>query len=262
MIQRFNPKALAKHSSEFSIRGFVIIRNLLTPEEVNIFSEECDRLLNIPELIHEDNWRSWFRKTTTGEKLFEKLDPAIDISPLIRKLTCSKNIISIVSEILKDEVLLFKDKLIFKPPRQNGYSLHQDYAWWQEFNADDLCSVLISLDYSDISNGGVEFFPECHKQLLTPIGEERSIFSWEFSQLRISQGELIALHPGDAVVFHSLCPHRSGENQSLSQRRHIYLTYSAARIGDQYQQQQKMYRESLKNRTSMSEKEVAQKFFR
>jgi 2-aminoethylphosphonate dioxygenase len=262
MIQNtVNSKILEKYAYEFSSRGFTVIRKLLTVGEVDILSEEGHRLLNLPGLIHENNWRSWFRRISSGEKMFEKLDPVIDISPLIQELTHNKNIISIVSEILKDEVLLFKDKLIFKPPGQDGYSLHQDYAWWQEFNADDLCSVLISLDYSEARNGGVEFFPESHRKLLTPTGEARNILSWESSQIR-SQGELIILYPGDAVIFHSLCPHRSNENKSLSQRRHIYLTYSAAHMGDQYQKQQRIYRESLKNRMSMSEKEVAQKFFR
>jgi hypothetical protein len=57
-----------------------------------------------------------------------------------------------------------KDKLVFKSPGAYGYSVHQDYTVWHELPvpADGLLSVLLAIDPSNGSNGGVEFYPGLH----------------------------------------------------------------------------------------------------
>ena len=36
------------------------------------------------------------------------------------------------------------------------------------------------------------------------------------------------------VAFHSLTPHRSGDNRTAAPRRQLFLSYNAARYGDLY----------------------------
>jgi len=42
----------------------------------------------------------------------------------------------------------------------------------------------------------------------------------------------VPVEPGDAVLFTSFLPHRSGPNRSVTPRRLIYAVYNAAAEGD------------------------------
>lgn len=135
-------------------------------------------------------------------------------------------------DIFNDEPLLFKDKLIFKLPGTQGYTMHQDQAWWQLCPPDDILSVLIAIDGADAANGALELFSGYHHQLLTPKGELRNLDENEIAKIDSARGELMETQPGDVVIFHSLTPHQSGVNASAKPRRSLYLSYSAARNGD------------------------------
>src|SRR5205085_6447374 len=137
----------------------------------------------------------------------------IDISSVFKELAHDERILEPVCELYGEQMLLFKDRLIYKMLGMRGYPIHQDYSWWQAFPS-DLVNVIISIDKADAENGGVEFFPGYHHRLLSAIGEMRHMNEVEAEQIDFTTGELPQTEPGDMILFSCLTPHRSGPNMS------------------------------------------------
>jgi ectoine hydroxylase-related dioxygenase (phytanoyl-CoA dioxygenase family) len=119
--------------------------------------------------------------------------------------------------------------------------MHQDQAWWQMSPADDMLSVSIQIDGATAANGCIELFPGYHDRLRTPVGSMQNFCPREVAGIDASTGVKMETQPGDVLIFHSLTPHQSGTNTADVSRRSLYLTYSARRVGDLYQEHLKMY---------------------
>lgn len=133
----------------------------------------------------------------------------------------------------------------------SGYTMHQDYAWWQPQGGESklpnltpgkILSVMIGIDAATAENGAIQLFPGRHDKLLSTPGELRNMKSDEVDQLDLSTAVLGATTPGDVVIFHSLAPHCSDSNNSNTSRRQLYFTYNAISAGDVYEAQQAHYR--------------------
>jgi ectoine hydroxylase-related dioxygenase (phytanoyl-CoA dioxygenase family) len=212
----------------YARRGFVVIPGVFGGDEVVAYAAECDRLEQ-SGILDPDNLRT---HVLNSDRPPDRLDPLVDISPLFRELASSPRLTTPAGQILGDEALLFKDKVIFKPPGMKGYATHQDFAYWQWLPAppEALLTVLVALDGATAENGAVEFFAGKHSSLLTAPGAPADVDATTLG----APGEIVETNPGDVVMFHSLTPHRSGDNRSASMRRQLYLSYSAARFGDLY----------------------------
>lgn len=219
---------------EYWTRGFLALRGLFRPEEAAGWAAECDRLLG-SDYVRPENIRTPFRMKSGNYP--ERIDPIVDISPVFTDVMRDPRITRVVESILVGKALLFKDKLIFKAPGTEGYTMHQDQAWWQLCPADDILSVSIQIDGANAVNGCIEMFPGYHGHLLTPAGIRTNFRAEELARVDASVGEKIETLPGDVLIFHSLTPHQSFRNTADVFRRSFYLTYSAERGGDFYDRQ-------------------------
>jgi 2-aminoethylphosphonate dioxygenase len=220
---------------EYRARGYLLLRGLFDAEEVAAWDAESRRLLRLG-LGHEENVRAVLYRAGAGLSVLDRLSPVVDISPVFAALARDPRIMRPLAELYGGDMLLFKDKLIYKMIGVPGYPLHQDYSSWQTFPR-DLANVLVSIDAADATNGGVEFFPGYHGALLSAPGELRYMNDDESKQLDLASGETLKTGPGDAIIFDCLTPHRSGVNDSNRLRRQLYLTYSSAANGDMYGRQ-------------------------
>lgn len=217
-------------------KGYLVLRSQFTKEEVALWHAECDRLLSLKEIMDPLNLRVGFREMN-GNPYVEKFDPLVDLSPVFNKLSEDERILSPLRDLYYDEPLLFKDKLIFKFPGVSGYRMHQDASWWQGFPFEGLISVMVAVDGASRENGGLELFPGYHDRLRSTPGELRNMNQEEIATIDPHKGELVETEPGDIILFHSLTPHQSGENQAKSSRRQLYLTYSPSKNGQLYKAQ-------------------------
>ncbi len=252
---------LTKHQSNlrelFEEKGYVVLRRMFSDEEVAEWQSESDRLLGLSDIIKEENLRIGFRSHPNGEKYVEKIDPLVDISPVFQTLISDERIIAPLREIYRDEPVLFKDKLIFKMPGVSGYTMHQDASWWQGFPFESLISVMVAIDGADRANGGLELFWGYHDRLLSTPGELRNMSAEEIALIDESRGELVETNPGDVIMFHSLAPHRSGQNLSDRSRRQLYLTYNAGQHGNLYDAHYEHYREYVQRGWSEEKKRTS-----
>lgn len=230
--------------------GYLILREVFSPQEAEAFQTESNRLVQ-SDLVDPKNLRTPFRPLANEGREIERVDPVIDVSDLFYRAVTDERILEPLKQIFGEPAHLFKDKLIFKHPGMSGYSMHQDYAWWQPQSSDSelptvppekILSVMIAIDAADELNGAIQLFPGYHDRLLTPPGMLTNFREEENGVIDLSKGLLGATAPGDVVIFHSLTPHCSELNRSTGSRRQLYMTYNAASAGDVYAAQQAHYR--------------------
>ncbi|WNR44041.1 phytanoyl-CoA dioxygenase family protein [Paenibacillus roseipurpureus] len=218
----------------YNDQGYLVLRNVFSEKEAKVIQSECDQLLTLGEYTDPFNIRAGHKNYADGSVAIERLDPVHDISAVFADLVKDERILSPLRDIYLDEPTLFKDKLIFKLPGANGYSMHQDAAWWQGFPIEGLISVMVAIDGASKVNGGLELFPGYHERLRSTPGELRNMNAAEIEEIDPSTGVIVETNPGDMIIFHSFTPHQSGANRSEVSRKQLYLTYSPSKNGDLY----------------------------
>lgn len=232
-------------------KGYLILRSVFKEDEIAACKAECNRLLKLG-IAHKNNIRTLAHYISETIWIVDRLDPVLDISPYFAELALDERILQPLRELLGDDVLLFKDRLIYKMLGAVGYPIHQDYSWWQRFPR-DLINVAIAIDPADADNGAIQLFPGYQHKLLSTPGEMRHMSEEESRQIDFTKGELMRASSGDIVIFHCMVPHRSDPNLSNRLRRQLYLTYSAAKHGDLYDTQLELFKSGLSSRGPRSE---------
>lgn len=239
----------------YNKNGYLVLRNVFSEAEAKVMQLECDRLLTPSPYVDSYNARVAYHTYAQGQKI-EKLDPVHDISPVLTALVRDERILAPLRDIYMDEPLLFKDKLIFKLPGTNGYTMHQDAAYWQVFPMEGLISVMVAIDGATKENGGLELFPGYHDRFRSEPGALRNMNAEEIAEIDLSTGELVETNPGDIILFHSFTPHQSGPNLSDVSRKQLYLTYSPSKNGQLYNAHYQHYK-----RYALKGKDISQYYF-
>jgi 2-aminoethylphosphonate dioxygenase len=236
------------HVRKWRTDGFLILRNVFHPEEMQTLLAETERLLSERhDLIDECNLRCRFMAhVETGEKVFEVFDPVNDISSVCEQFTGDPRLLAIVESILGEPACLFKEKLIFKPPGALGYDLHQDIPRnWHGFPQTFL-TVLIPIDRATPENGCTELFSGYHHDFLAPA-DRPEMYMLPDDTVDRSRRVKLLLEPGDVALFHGLTPHRSDPNRSSQMRRALYVSYNArSEGGDQRQRHYREFKERMR----------------
>jgi hypothetical protein len=213
--------------AEFERSGYLRLAGRFAFGEVEAWRAECDRLLGLSDRIHPDN----LRVEMAGGRVW-KFDPLVDISPVFAALARDPRITAPLASLYGGRApMLFKDKLIYKPPGSHGNGLHQDWNWWQGFPT-SLITVTIAIDGGTRENGCTEVFAGHDRGFLTAPGRLEYLTPEvvDLDSVRHFESE-----PGDFALFHCFTPHRAGENRSSAARRQLFLTYGDSADGDLYQ---------------------------
>lgn len=210
--------------------GYVVVRGLFDRHEMQELADEADRLLSEHyDLIDPLNLRCrYMPHCETGEKLFEVFDPVNDLSPVCERFSQDARILTLLEAIYGEPAVLFKDKLIFKPPGATGYRLHQDIPLaWPGF-PNTFLTVLFPIDPCSEDNGCTEVYRGYHTAHLSDDAE-----SYMLSDSVVDRSRRLPLEmePGDVAIFHGLTPHRSEPNRSTRWRRTLYTSYNAISDG-------------------------------
>lgn len=214
----------------YRTHGFCVVRKVFSSHEMNELRQETERLLTESrELISQLNLRCrYMPHHETDEPLFEVFDPVNDISPVCERFANDPRILGILESIYTEPALLFKEKLIFKPPGAMGYKLHQDIPrYWEGFPR-SFVTVLIPIDQTTRENGCTEVFSGYHSSFLSDSPETYMLPDETVDPARRTWLEM---EPGDIAIFDGLTPHRSDPNRSPAMRRTFYVSYNAASDG-------------------------------
>eukprot|EP01104_Vermistella_antarctica_P011065 TRINITY_DN303_c0_g1_i2.p1 TRINITY_DN303_c0_g1~~TRINITY_DN303_c0_g1_i2.p1 ORF type:complete len:268 (+),score=75.79 TRINITY_DN303_c0_g1_i2:34-804(+) len=221
----------------------------LTPEQVASFKNDGyvalkgSEVFDAKSLASLEKWvtdvQNWEEKpggymqyyeksSKDGSRILCRTENFLDAHPEMKELFTGR-IEDMVSELLGEESILYKEKINFKLPGGDGFKPHQDHAagWWmygQTFHI----SMLIAIDDCTVENGCLQVVAGEHtKGLLGPEHEEvpdELVKKFKWTPV---PGKL-----GDVVFFDSFVPHRSEPNTTQEGRRILYLTYAKKSEGD------------------------------
>ena len=164
-----------------------------------------------------------------GRRLLNRIENFVPHHQGLADLVKSRERLSMVSELLDEEAILFKDKINFKLPGGDGFKWHQDVqAGWDRYGSLHL-TMMISVDEAHQQNG-------CLRMAHGYRGARLLGDTWSPLQIEDLDDYDIRdcpTRPGDAIFFDSFVPHGSEPNRSERPRRILYLTYGLACEGDQ-----------------------------
>ena len=168
----------------------------------------------------------------------------------------------LLKKIFETSFTIFKDKFNAKPPGGEGFFAHYDGIFkfrneknelkkgWYEYG-NKFVNVLIALDQFDETNGTIEIakadegnFDELF--LNTKKNGTPDILPEIEKKLKFNP---MNLNVGDVVIFNNTCPHRSKKNNSNSDRKSLYYTYTPLELGSKYDE---YFNDKLKSKNTTS----------
>ena len=218
----------ADYLAAFRRDGFLIARTVLAGGEIDVLHAEWARLWREAEADLDRPGVFWREHDALG-RVADRLDPVYPISNAFASVADDARMRALAELAIGAPCVFFKDKLIGKPPGTHGYALHHDYAYWEDLGVgpDEIVTVLVALDPTDETNGGVELFPGLHAVALPrhPLDP----LDLDVAGIEGAESCVPRLAAGDALIFHSRIPHRSAPNRSAGSRRVYVVTYMDAR---------------------------------
>ncbi len=210
----------------FKENGFLIIRGLLTPEQVQELRDEADYMAEnhatMPKVregfdLEPNQDRSRKRPT------FRKIGGFTDFSDPFQRLVFRHPVVlDHLHAILGDRLELWRDVLMMKPARVGREKpWHQDSSYWP-WQPMNLVSVMTALDDASPENGCLQVIPGTHKEEVQHYGKELRVDLDDDFQ---SRTRYVPLQAGDSLLFHSLLLHASEPNHSDRDRRVCIISY-------------------------------------
>jgi len=201
------------HKEEILLKGYTIVPNVLTPEQIKIAKEKI-------EIIYAK------QVAEVGEEVMEKLgDKDITRSPLVYddfflyNFTVNPTVIAILKKIFGNNFILREQNAIINRAKSQNYQLrwHRDLMYQHfTYSRPFTVSALFCLADFNEKNGGTWILPASHKTEAFP------------SEEYIRANEVCANAPaGSAIVFDAMLYHRAGQNVSDNDRIGVNNMYVA-----------------------------------
>lgn len=172
--QRTPYKVSVEEYKSFREMGFLVVRGLLSPEEVAELREHTEQLMEgrLPEQNRRMSDRDTSADTgTTGQALgappehlspVEKAQYFLRVHMLHRKLELHERyllhprVLDVLEALVGPDVLALQTMLFLKPPGKPGQGWHQD-SYYIPTHPDSLCGAWVAIDDVDELNGAMWF---------------------------------------------------------------------------------------------------------
>ena len=235
--------SLKQKIKEYNKNGYTIIRNVFNNEE---FLENTKLIDNIIK-NNADKLHIYYE---SDNKTIKKVEKILYNNKNLKEYFENNNIINyFLKEILKDDFILFKDKLNVKYAKKgSGWKMHVDgvfysdtckKGWWDY--ASQYINILIPLGESKKENGTLQIVKidknNCsYEQLLenTDKNKNNGIPKPDLYKELEKKTTYLELNITDIVFFDPRCYHTSSKNNSNKDRKVFYLTYNKLSDGDNY----------------------------
>lgn len=220
--------------------GYLLLKGFFNPEKTPL-AKWVNELTAWPET--PGKWMKYFEKGPKGERQLCRIENFIQYHEGMNSVINSPEIISILSELMGEKAILFKEKINMKYPGGAGFTAHQDAPAFTTFNQTYHITMMVSIDKSNVENGCLQVVENGHHQKgMLPQAEDLTIHPDVEKELTWVNVET---QPGDVLFFDSYIPHRSSNNTSNRSRRAMYITYNRASEGDYreayYQDKRKVF---------------------
>jgi ectoine hydroxylase-related dioxygenase (phytanoyl-CoA dioxygenase family) len=154
-----------EQQTSFRERGYLVVEDLISPEELQRLSDRTD------EILDERNRALAGGQVvdqfgSTGGAVLRKIRGLVRTEPLYRQLATKPELVDLLESILGQEPLIFRDVVIIKPAREGAaFNWHQDSAYW-DVDPPALVSAWIPLGDVPESAGPLRVIPGTHKAVV------------------------------------------------------------------------------------------------
>jgi len=228
---------LEEQKAFFEDQGYLIVEGVVSSEALAECEEEIQKMhVLAAELAANGDKRSGHfqrepyakGKEQDGLPVLRKIEQTRDFSKVFKDLAAHSKLVPVVQHLIGQDLLLFRSTLMLKPAfHGSSHGFHQDSAYWP-MEPPSLCTVSIALTESDSENGCIKVIPESHKwgmqkwgHIARPQGAELT----DREDIDESKAIEVPLKAGTALLFHSLCVHGSGPNNSARARHTALYAY-------------------------------------
>lgn len=216
-----------EHLETFQRDGYVIIKELFSPEEVGLLLEtyKNDTLIKESAINVDDN-------SGLNTKLTLWYKSGDDIYGAFSK---SERVVDGLEMILNDKPALYHTKFMQKEPKVGGaWEWHQDYGYWYDngFLLPDMLSVMVAITRANDENGCLQVLKGSHKIGRINHGSTGEQVGADMTRVNaaIKSMELVyvELDPGDTLFFDGNLLHKSDSNKSEHARFSLISAYNLA----------------------------------
>lgn len=203
--------------------GFMYVRNLFNKDDISIILDEAK------EVFAKQG--DMFELFKTRPAVFANCGKTVQHLINLHKLSMSKRVIDLLHAIglsfpviCTRPVLYFNHPLLASKPIYNSVPAHQDWRSMQ--GSSNACVIWAPLVDCATELGPLEVLPGSHKYGLRTETVENG-----FGMVKLTPDEEKAMvsvpcNAGDAIVFHSMLIHRSGNNISDQPRWSCHFRYN------------------------------------
>ncbi|GGV16793.1 ectoine dioxygenase [Streptomyces filipinensis] len=221
--------------------GFLAVDQLITPDEVEVYRRELDRLVTDPA-IRADERSVVEPKSKEIRSVFE----VHRISELFANLVRDPRVVGRARQILGSDVYVHQSRINVKPGfGASGFYWHSDFETW---HAEDglpnmrTVSVSIALTENHDTNGGLMIMPGSHRTFLgcagaTPKDNYKKSLQMQdagtpsdeaLTALASEHGiRLFTGRAGSATWFDCNCMHGSGDNITPFPRSNVFIVFNS-----------------------------------
>ncbi|MEU7720870.1 ectoine hydroxylase [Streptomyces tibetensis] len=225
----------------FERDGFLAIDELISEDEVAVYRNELNRLVNDPDMRADE--RSIVEpKSKEIRTVFE----VHKISEVFARLVRDERVVGRARQILGSDVYVHQSRINVKPGfGASGFYWHSDFETW---HAEDglprmrTVSVSIALTENYDTNGGLMIMPGSHKTFLGCAGEtpkdnyKKSLQMQDagtpsdeaLTQMATQHGiKLFTGKAGSATWFDCNAMHGSGDNITPFPRSNVFIVFNS-----------------------------------
>jgi len=228
VLDGLRPPLTASQLGDFERDGYLVLRGLFDASAMAAVDRWTRDLVEAPPV----SGRHWvYHETSRNDpnaRIVQRIENFCPFHLEYDRFIRQGKLIELISTLLGEPAVLFKEKINFKMPGGAGFKPHQDQqAGWTRY-ASLFVTALVSVDAATVENGCLEIAARRRGQGM--IGDEwRPLDAADVDRLGLKP---VATAPGDVILFDSFVPHASKDNLTDAPRRVLYLTYNRRSEGD------------------------------
>jgi phytanoyl-CoA hydroxylase len=210
----------------FEKEGYLVIKNIIQPDEVLIYQKIYDDFLN--GTIDTGKNRSDLGAGLGDDKkenITQIMWPS-DFVPALLQMPYHQRALQVAKVLLGEDIIMDFDMLINKAPHTNTPTpWHQDAAYWIKMPDNRAISCWMALDKAFKENGCMWYAPGSHVKPIRPhrfAGKEGGALTCNATE---DEGVFIEIEPGDCVLHHGATLHYSRGNATASNRRAFIINF-------------------------------------
>ena len=219
--------------AEYNENGFLLVKGFVSMDDIERIRQEIDgvheKLAAAGDV--EGLGLTWEDLPEGVPPLIRQLMGSQNLSPTIRRLAESPELVGAIEQLLDEPAELFHSKLMMKAAKRGSFTpWHSDWGYWKTtFTRPAQMNAFLAIDESTLENGCIRYVPGSHKEYIEhQVFESRSGFEIGLpGDIDAFENVTLEMEPGDVAFHGSITIHASEGHESDKSRVMNTFAYTA-----------------------------------